>query len=74
MYLWLDGVYLKAGLEKAALLVAIGVKADGHKVVLAVSSGYRESTASWSALLRDLKARGMNEPPLKARKGRVGAG
>jgi len=38
--------------EKAALLVAIGVKADGHKVVLAVSSGYRESTASWSGLLR----------------------
>ena len=61
VYLWLDGVYLKAGLEKekAALLVAIGVKADGHKVVLAVTSGYRESTASWSALLRDLKAWGM---------------
>ena len=61
VYLWLDGVYLKAGLEKekAALLVAIGVKPDGHKVVLAVASGYRESTASWSALLRDLKARGI---------------
>ena len=29
--LWLDGVYLKAGLEKAALLVAIGVKADGTR-------------------------------------------
>ena len=53
MYLWLDGVYLKAGLEKekAALLVAIGVKKDGHKVVLAVSSGYRESTASWSGVV-----------------------
>ncbi len=52
VYLWMDGVYLKAGLEKekAALLVAIGVNADGHKVVLAVSSGYRESTASWSGL------------------------
>ena len=49
-----------------ALLVAIGVKADGHKVVLAVSSGYRESTASWSAPLRDLKARRMNAPRLPA--------
>ena len=49
-----------------ALPVAIGVKADGHKVVLAVSSGYRESTASWSAPLRDLKARGMNAPRLPA--------
>ena len=74
VYLWLDGVYLKAGLEKekAALLVAIGVKPDGHKVVLAVSSGYRESTASWSSLLRDLKARGMNEPRLVVGDGNLG--
>ena len=74
VYLWLDGVYLKAGLEKekAALLVAIGVKADGQKVVLAVTSGYRESTASWSALLRDLKARGMNEPRLVVGDGNLG--
>ena len=74
VYLWLDGVYLKAGLEKekAALLVAIGVKADGHKVVLAVTSGYRESTASWRALLRDLKARGMNEPRLVVGDGNLG--
>ena len=72
--LWLDGVYLNAGLEqeKAALLVAIGVKADGHKVVLAVTSGYRESTASWSSLLRDLKARGMNEPRLVVGDGNLG--
>ena len=42
-YFHVVGVYLKAALEqeKAALLVAIGVKADGHKVVLAVTSGYR---------------------------------
>ena len=74
VYLWLDGVYLKPGLEKekAALLVAIGVKADGHKVVLAVTSGYRESTASWRALLRDLKARGMNEPRLVVGDGNLG--
>lgn len=32
VYLWLDGVYLKAGLakEKAALLMAIGVKERPH--------------------------------------------
>ena len=67
VYLWLDGVYLKAGLEKekAALLVAIGVKADGHKVVLAVSSGYRESTASWSGLLRDLNVSDETLCPLR---------
>ena len=54
------------------MLVAIGVKADGHKVVLAVSSGYRESTASWSGLLRELKARGMNEPRLVVGDGNLG--
>ena len=50
VYPWLDGVYLKAGLEKekAALLVAIGVKPDGHKVVLAVASGYRELPAPFT--------------------------
>ena len=60
--LWLDGPYLKAvlGKENAVLLVAVGVKPHGHQVVRAVSSGYRELTASWSGLLRELKARDMS--------------
>jgi transposase-like protein len=64
VYLWVDGVYVKAGLEKqkAALLVVIGSLVDGRKVVLAVEPGYRESTESWSEVLRDLKERGMNCP------------
>ncbi len=62
VYLWVDGVYVKAGLEKdkAAVLVAVAALRDGRKVVVAVESGARESTASWSALLRDLKERGMS--------------
>ena len=74
VYLWLDGVYLKAGLEKekGAAAMPIGVKADGHKVLLAVTSGYRESTASWGGVLRDLKARGMNEPRLLVWDGNLG--
>ena len=46
VYLWADGVYVKAGLEKgkAALLVLIAGLSDGHKVVLAVQSGQRESS------------------------------
>lgn len=61
-YLWVDGIYVKAGLEteKAALLVVIGGLSDGRKVVLAIEPGYRESTESWSGVLRDLKERGMN--------------
>ena len=66
VYLWADGIYVKAGLEKerAAMLVVVAGLSDGQKVVLAVRAGYRESTESWSALLRDLKARGMNAPRL----------
>jgi transposase-like protein len=49
VYLWVDGVYVKAGLEKekAVVLTALAALSDGRKVVLAVTPGYRESTASW---------------------------
>jgi putative transposase len=61
VYVWADGLYVKAGIEdsKAALLVLIGALTDGQKVVLAVESGQRESKASWGAVLRDLRARGL---------------
>jgi len=74
VYLWVDGVYVKAGLEKqkAALLVIIGGLLDGRKVVLAVEPGYRESTESWSEVLRDLKERGMNCPCLVVGDGNLG--
>lgn len=74
VYLWVDGIYVKAGLEKekAALLVAIGALADGRKVVLAVQSGQRESTESWATLLRDLKRRGLNCPRLVMGDGHLG--
>ena len=62
VYVWVDGVYVKAGFEKekSAVLVVLGALSDGSKVVLAISSGYRESTESWSTVLRGLKRRGMN--------------
>jgi transposase-like protein len=74
VYLWVDGVYLKAGLEKekAAMLVALAALTDGTKVVIAVEPGYRESTAIWSAFLRDLKARGMGSPRLVIGDGHLG--
>lgn len=61
VYVWADGLYVKAGLEdsKAALLVLIGALTDGRKVVLAVESGQRESQESWGAVLRELRARGL---------------
>jgi transposase-like protein len=74
VYLWVDGVYVKAGLEKekAALLVVVAGLLDGRKVVLAVEPGYRESTESWSEVLRDLKKRGMNCPCLVVGDGNLG--
>lgn len=75
VYAWADGIYVKAGLEreKAALLVVIGAMSDGHKEVLAVEAGYRESTESWAALLRDLRDRGLGAPKLFVADGNLGA-
>jgi transposase-like protein len=74
VYLWVDGVYVKAGLEKdeAAILVVIAGLRDGRKIVLAVESGYRESTESWTALLRDLQCRGLCVPRLIIGDGHLG--
>lgn len=74
VYLWADGLYVKAGLEqdKAALLVIIGGLRDGSKEVLAVESGVRESTDSWKGVLRALKARGLPAPKLTIADGHLG--
>ena len=60
--MWVDGVYVKAGLEKekAAILVVMAALSDGRKVVVSAAPGYRESTQSWSDVLRDIKRRGLS--------------
>jgi putative transposase len=74
VYLWADGVHFNIRLEHDRLccLVLIGVRADGHKELVAVGDGYRESTESWSELLRDLKRRGMRAPVLAIGDGALG--
>jgi putative transposase len=74
VYLWCDGVYPKAGLQgdKTAFLVVLGVDAQGVKEPLAIVEGYRESTASWAEILRDLKARGLTDPKLFIGDGALG--
>lgn len=74
VYAWADGLYVKAGLEdtKAALLVIIGALRDGRKVVLAVESGQRESTASWGRVLRDLRERGLRPWKVTVADGHLG--
>jgi len=74
VYLWVDGVYVKAGLEKqkACLLVAIAGLSDGSKTIVAVEAGFRESSESWSGMLRDLKQRGLKTPRLVVGDGHLG--
>ena len=73
---WADGIYVKAGLEKqkAALLVVIGAMSDGRKEILTIVPGYRESTESWTDVLRDLRDRGLTAPVLLAADGHLGIG
>ena len=72
--MWVDGVYVKAGLEreKAAILVVMAALSDGSKVVVSAVHGYRESTRSWSEVLRDLRDRGLNCPRLVVGDGHLG--
>ncbi len=61
LYIWVDGVYPKAGPreEDMALLVVVGANRRGEKELLALEEGYRESTESWRDLFRQLKRRGV---------------
>lgn len=74
-YLFVDGVHVCVRLgedDRLCLLVVIGVREDGTKELLAVEDGYRESTESWASVMRDLKARGLNEPKLVIGDGALG--
>lgn len=74
VYLWADGIYVKAGLEKdkAAMLVIVAGLVDGRKVVLALEAGHRESAEAWAAILRGLRQRGMKVPRLLIADGHLG--
>src|SRR3954449_8695028 len=74
-YLFVDGVHVSVRLgedDRLCPLVVIGVREDGVKELLAVEDGYRESTESWAAVMRDLKDRGLNEPKLVIGDGALG--
>ena len=62
----LDGTVVKVRLDRCAtnisLLVVLGVRRDGQKVLLAVKAMGGESEAAWRAVLDDLIARGLRTP------------
>ena len=64
----LDGTVVRVRLDKKAtsisLLVALGVRADGQKALLAIKNMGGESQAAWRALLDSLVARGLSAPEL----------
>lgn len=64
-YFWADGVYFNVRMpdERACILVLLGATETGEKEILAITDGYRESEQSWSALLLDVKSRGLTLSP-----------
>jgi putative transposase len=64
----LDGTVVKVRLDRRAtaisLLIALGIRRDGQKVVLAIKHLGGESEAAWRAVLDDLLARGLAKPEL----------
>jgi transposase-like protein len=75
VYLWVDGVHFNIRLEedRQCILVLMGATADGHKELIAIADGYRESEQSWQELLLDVKARGLAiDPKLATGDGALG--
>src|SRR5271167_1287784 len=62
-YVFLDGIWLKRSwggeVKTVAVLVAIGVRADGHREIIGVAEGLKEDQESWRGFLRHLKQRGL---------------
>jgi putative transposase len=64
----LDGTVVRVRLDKKStsisLLIALGVRQDGQKVLLAVKNMGGESEAAWRTLLDDFVKRGLRTPEL----------
>lgn len=73
VYLWADGIYVNVRAEeRRCMLVVIGCDVHGRKHFLAIEDGFRESAASWKALLLSLKDRGLEAARLAVGDGAVG--
>lgn len=62
-YMFVDGVNfhmrLEGSIEIVPVLVAIGVVETGHRIVLGLQAGDKESAGSWREFFKDLKSRGL---------------
>jgi len=63
-YLFLDGVNfdmrISGSIEKVSVLVVIGISVKGHKMVLSLQAGDKESAPAWRELFKDLKSRNLD--------------
>jgi putative transposase len=63
-YLFVEGVNfdmrLAGSVEKVPVLVAVGVTHQGHKLVVGLQAGDKESASAWRELFKDLKQRGLD--------------
>ncbi len=62
-YVWLDATYIKVRIDgrvvPQAVVIAVGVRMGGERVVLGVDVGPSEEGAFWQQFLRSLVARGL---------------
>jgi transposase-like protein len=65
VYWWVDGIYFNIRLEedRQCILVVMGATESGKKELIAIQDGFRETEQSWTELLLDLKARGLDAGP-----------
>jgi putative transposase len=63
-YIFVDGVTfpmrIDGSVERVPVLVAIGVTENGHRMVLGLQAGDKESAPNWREFFKDLKRRGIN--------------
>jgi putative transposase len=62
-YLWIDATYVKVRQDgrivSVAVIVAVGVNADGRREILGLDIGPSEAETFWTAFLRKLARRGL---------------
>ena len=62
-YVWLDATYVHVRenhqVVSKAVVIATGLRADGHREVLGLDVGDSENETFWTEFLRDLKDRGL---------------
>lgn len=68
-YMFIDGVCFEMrigrNVERIPVLVVIGVLQTGHKKVLSLQTGDKESASNWREFFKDLKGRGLNYNEIK---------